>query len=180
MSYKFEIYQLASLARQKLGHLASKTDHDLRCLVLHANLLDNLLLELSEDYEKSRAPDKESLAIYHANLHRSSEPVIQVKEMNEDADSGDDESSEDELAQDFPTTRYSPPMLSHDTDTDSESEYSDSESENEAMNDLAIDVELSSPTASISPHGATHLESIDKDDGLLLHRTHSNWNFNAA
>ena len=44
-----EIYFLASKAQSKLTHgQASKSNHNLRVLVSHANILDNLMESLSE------------------------------------------------------------------------------------------------------------------------------------
>lgn len=43
-----ETYMLASKARSKLTREASRQDHDLRILVSHANMLDNLMEELSK------------------------------------------------------------------------------------------------------------------------------------
>lgn len=41
-----QTYYLAHKARAKLSHEAAQSDHDLRLLVGHANLLDSLMLEL--------------------------------------------------------------------------------------------------------------------------------------
>ncbi|PHH50474.1 hypothetical protein CFIMG_007407RA00001 [Ceratocystis fimbriata CBS 114723] len=43
-----QTYYLAHRARSKLGAEASRSDHNLRVLVGHANLLDTLMLELAE------------------------------------------------------------------------------------------------------------------------------------
>ena len=43
-----QTYYLAHTARKKLTIQAARADHDLRLLVGHANLLDNLMLELSD------------------------------------------------------------------------------------------------------------------------------------
>ena len=42
-----EIYFVAHSARGKLSREAAKADHDLRKLVLHANTLDNLMIDLA-------------------------------------------------------------------------------------------------------------------------------------
>jgi hypothetical protein len=43
-----QTYYLAHKARAKLSHEAARSDHDLRLLVGHANLLDSLMLELAD------------------------------------------------------------------------------------------------------------------------------------
>ncbi|EHK98357.1 hypothetical protein M7I_5830 [Glarea lozoyensis 74030] len=43
-----QTYYLAHTARGKLSHEAARSDHNLRLLVGHANLLDSLMLELAE------------------------------------------------------------------------------------------------------------------------------------
>lgn len=43
-----QTYYLAHTARGKLSHEAARSDHNLRYLVGHANLLDSLMLELAE------------------------------------------------------------------------------------------------------------------------------------
>lgn len=50
-----QTYYLAHTARKKLTTQAARADHDLRLLVGHANLLDSLMLELSDaEQEKER------------------------------------------------------------------------------------------------------------------------------
>jgi len=170
MPFSVETYHLAELARHKLLLQASQADHDLRQLVLHANLLDGLLLELNlaelerakEDQQstertssKPRRRAKASgispaVALQHARLHGTDQPVIFMSEMGEDA-------VEDEES--------SPPMLAHDSgsESDSGSDYSDSDQED-------ISSALTSPTTSIS-------EEIEinsgKEENLQLHRTSS-------
>lgn len=48
-------YRMASIARNKLCAAASRPDHDMRVLVSHANLLDNLIFHLNSDREQERA-----------------------------------------------------------------------------------------------------------------------------
>lgn len=177
MSYKFETYRLAETARQKLLYHASRTDHDLRCLVLHANLLDTLLLELNSENDQNKATDGDSLptlATYHARIHGSTEPVILVTEANEDASDDEDEDEEPQTFLTFKSSPDSPPMLSHDTDSDSE--YSDdSDTEHEDSDSFKINSISGSP---VTPEDESVLLKVDeKDDGLELHRTISHWRF---
>lgn len=165
------------MARQKLLYHASQADHNLRCLTLHANLLDNLLLELNNENERNAKSDRDTLptlAAYHAHLHASTEPVILVTEGNEDAE---DEEDDLELPA-FPnlkSTPTSPPMLTHDTDSDSE--YSDdSDPELDDSDGFEFSPIHGSPTTSISDDDSARFASNQNKDELSLHRTPSHWN----
>lgn len=50
-----QTYYLAHTARGKLSRQASRADHDLRLLVGHANLLDNLMIELQDAERQQEA-----------------------------------------------------------------------------------------------------------------------------
>ncbi|KAF4553704.1 Hypothetical protein D9617_6g094360 [Elsinoe fawcettii] len=50
-----QTYRIASTARGKLGMEASRSDHNLRLLVGHANLLDSLMLELANAEREQEA-----------------------------------------------------------------------------------------------------------------------------
>lgn len=184
MAARYEAYRLAGMARQKLLYHASQTDHDLRCLVLHANLLDNLLIELNVEDEAAAkmASDRDTLPTlitFHSNLHGNRQPVIYVTETQADADASDDEEDEEEEEELHAslTRTLSPPMLFHDTDTetdtDSESEYSDEENEHDAEH-VEVKSASSSPT-SISPPSSQTFKTELEHQGLSLHRTRSNW-----
>jgi hypothetical protein len=97
-----QTYYLAHTARRKLSKEASRADHDLRILVSHANLLDNLMLELSNaEQEQQRWVDRTAVSDSH-NKNRqftSEEQHIQwadqttveyVEESSEDSDSDSD------------------------------------------------------------------------------------------
>ena len=174
MSFDFHAYRLAELARQKLIREASRADHNLRCLVLHANLLDNLLMELNgekqdlRDAERERGRGRErgreispAVVLQHARLHGTREPVVIVREAGEDAESDDeDEDSEG-----------SPPMLSHEGESDEDSgEDLDSEDEHgEVFSALPA-----SRTGGTKGEN-TSLTQAKVEDGLELHRTLSGW-----
>jgi hypothetical protein len=186
MLLKFEAYRLAGMARQKLLYHASQTDHDLRSLVLHANLLDNLLIELNGESDTEDVTDRDTLPTliaYHSNLHRNVQPVILVKKTNANA-SSDEEDSEDEDSQSSITRKSTPPMLSHDPDTDpdtdSESEYSDSETDQDSSNDFEVHAEPISPTASASSTETQQMKVENENERLSLHRTYPSWRFKAS
>ena len=137
MPYTFSTYRLAELARHKLLNAAAMPDHDYRLLVLHANLLDNLLEKLDQDQdkhttstssqsvlfkrrtrEKARDGRREGLAEVvrqHALLHGKSEPIVFLEASGENTV---EEGEEEEV----------PPMLTHesseDEDEDSGSDFS--------------------------------------------------------
>lgn len=48
-------FRMAGLARSKLCAAANRPDHDMRVLVSHANLLDNLIFQLNSDRDQQRA-----------------------------------------------------------------------------------------------------------------------------
>lgn len=81
------IYQLADIARAKLIHQAERADHDYRRLVLHANLLDNLLLEL-DSQRQAEARTKEEVMRRHMMLHKTQEPVVFLENEAEIEDGG--------------------------------------------------------------------------------------------
>jgi len=77
-------YRLAELARHKLLHEASQPDHNYRLLVLHANLLDNLLEELEVEEDLARRKEQiRRLERLHARLHGSTEPVVFLEGVKE-------------------------------------------------------------------------------------------------
>jgi len=177
MSFNFELYRLAEIARQKLLHHASQADHDLRSLVLHANLLDNLLLELNDENPSSTMTDRDTLptlAAYHARLHGSTEPVILISEMNENARDDEDNVEQQHTFENIRSSAGSPPMLYH--DFDSEPESSD-DSDSDQDDDLEVEAVPTSPTSSMSEDERAHLKLAEKGNalGLGLHRTVSNW-----
>jgi hypothetical protein len=182
MAFNFQLYRLAELARQKLLHHASQTDHDLRFLVLHANLLDTLLLELNDESPPSKISDRDTLptlAAHHARLHGSVDPVIIVTESNENAREDDEDSDEDEEEpQTFLNLRASagsPPMLYHDSDTGSEYSSSDESDDSGHEDDTDTRIEPSSSTSSISDEEGIRSKPEEKSSGLGLHRAISNW-----
>ncbi len=78
-----QVYRVASTARSKLQYEAEKSDHSLRLLVGHANLLDTFMGALSEDTERLRKDHQ-----------RHSKHLEQLSESdsddNEDIDSDSD------------------------------------------------------------------------------------------
>jgi len=97
-----QTYYLAHTARGKLSSEASRSDHNLRLLVGHANLLDSLMLELAEAEQEQESWFNQSVK----KATRTEEPkhiqwadtVVEDPEEDwqaEDADSSDSESDYD-------------------------------------------------------------------------------------
>jgi hypothetical protein len=97
-----QTYYLAHTARGKLSHEAAKSDHNLRLLVGHANLLDSLMLELAEAEQEQESWFNQSVK----KASRTEGPkhiqwadaIVEEPEEDwqaEDADSSDSESEYD-------------------------------------------------------------------------------------
>lgn len=125
-----ETYLLASKARAKLTKEAAKGDHDLRVLVSHANLLDNLMESIHN--HKFPKQQQQPSSILHktttpSNLHHTTTVTFV------DEDELDDEfSSDDDVVEDDDEINYT---INYDSDSDSDSEddedYEDYELESE-------------------------------------------------
>lgn len=97
-----QTYYLAHTARGKLSHEASRSDHNLRLLVGHANLLDSLMLELAEAEQEQESWFNQSVK----KATKTEEPkhiqwadtIVEDPEEDwqaEDADSSESESDYD-------------------------------------------------------------------------------------
>ena len=62
MSFDLQTYRLADVAREKLWHEAARPDHNLHQLMLHANLLDDLLAEIKA-LESSHSDEVDQKAV---------------------------------------------------------------------------------------------------------------------
>lgn len=174
MPFDVQIYRLASIARDKLCREAARDSHNLRCLVAHANLLDELLIELSaprggpaEYYGFDLLPRPVPKAT--ATAPRPSRPVVvTVKESSE-------HELEDEVHSGSDSSPSSLPMLYHDTDSDSDS-GSDSDGNSEDGDDFETAITSNSPpTSPTTSVSATEEDVEPNEDDLALHRTKSGW-----
>jgi hypothetical protein len=89
-----ETYFLASKAQSKLTHEASKNNHNLRVLVSHANLLDNLMESLSKKKMLPETPLKPTYVSQYNNTSQFS--TIHEEEEEDDEDYSEEEYSEEE------------------------------------------------------------------------------------
>lgn len=172
MPFDPQVYRLASIARDKLCREAARASHDLRVLVAHANILDELLIELN-------APGGASTDYYGFDLlpqevrteRAARRPVVvTVKEAGEHE--LDDEHSRHLSSESSPSSL---PMLSHDFESESDS-GSDSD-ESDDSDDFETIITPTSPTDSSN----TSMSSVDEEDvepdesDLGLRRTKSVW-----
>lgn len=150
-----QTYFLAHSARGKLSKEASRSDHDLRLLVGHANLLDSLMVDLASAEQEQERWFNNSVSGAKTEeepkpAHQWAESIIEEPEADweaEDAESTDDESEYDE---DEETTQSTPsePII-----TTTEIEEEDDDEEN--YGDLAL-------TRTSSRHSPPEL-SLDSD-----------------
>lgn len=149
-----QTYFLAHSARSKLSREAARADHDLRLLVGHANMLDNLMIDLANAeqeqerwFNKSLSGSRESEEISHQ------ETIVEEPEADweaEDAESSDASDDEDEkdidmeyddeedesLALTRTVSRHSPPELTHDDESDSDEEHMPPSPPNLSLEDI--------------------------------------------
>jgi len=88
-----QTYYIASTARVKLGKEAVKSDHNLRRLVGHANLLDALMVELRDAERQQEAWFNRSVASARReeDRHMQWAESIEEEEDSDDSDSDIDE-----------------------------------------------------------------------------------------
>jgi hypothetical protein len=111
-----QTYFLAHTARGKLSHEASRSDHNLRLLVGHANLLDSIMLDLAQAEQEQESWFNQSVK----GATKNEEKHIQW------ADSIIEEPEEDWEAEDA------------DESSDSDSEFSDDDAELESAGFLSL------------------------------------------
>jgi len=130
-----QTYYVASTARSKLGKEAGRADHNLRLLVGHANLLDQLMVDLADAERESENWLNQSIR----EASRPEEPrrVQWMDSIAEDyeVDDESDEESDDELDETemftLPAKIKSAPVTisSNAIDEDEDAEYDEDEEE---------------------------------------------------
>lgn len=130
-------YFLAHQARGKLARAAARPDHDLRVLCGHANLLDDLMLNLASAEQEQERWYHESLAgaraekqvVEHEDTIMEEAEEYEVEDSSSDSDS-DYEEDEDQFEESLALTRttsrpaQSPPELILEEDSeDSDEEH---------------------------------------------------------
>jgi hypothetical protein len=121
-----QTYYLVHAARSKLSREAARSDHDLRLLVGHANLLDSLMLDVAN-------AEKEQERWFNNTVRIASKPVKPVSQHIRWADTVEEESIEDyEEDSDISSD-------DSDSDSDSDSDYDEEELQ------IAVAVAAASP-----------------------------------
>lgn len=182
MPFDPQIYRLASIARDKLCREAARASHDLRVLVAHANILDELLIELNTP--KYEAPEHCTFDLVPRSttaptVHRG--VVVTVKDSFEHQ-VDDDGAFETPRHLTLDTSPSSLPILSHDSsesESESESDSSDSSDSDADSDDDEFETVITptSPTDdSNSAVSSADEDDVEPDEGdLALHRTKSGW-----
>ena len=155
-----QTYFLAHTARGKLSKEASRADHDLRLLVGHANLLDNLMLDLAnaEQEQENWFNQTVSSAKAAEEEKKEQEPSKHIKW----ADAIVEEPEEDWQAE----------------DADSSESDSDDDSDDEPMTATTIAIAKPLSAATVTTREIYDEDMEDEDDeedyeGLALTRTTS-------
>ncbi|CAG8974639.1 hypothetical protein HYALB_00012107 [Hymenoscyphus albidus] len=167
-----QTYYLAHTARGKLSSEAARSDHDLRLLVGHANLLDSLMLELAEAEQEQESWFNQSVK---KAAKTSEEPrhiqwadsVVEEPEEDwqaEDADSSDDEyDSEEEIEMEAHMAALQR-VTSHqitEVEEDDDEEFEDDGEEDYAALQLTL-----SPSHSASPPELDHDSDSSEDEAM--------------
>jgi hypothetical protein len=175
-----QTYFIASTARAKLGKEACKPDHNLRRLVGHANLLDNLMLELRDAEREQEAWFNHSVkkAEDHQTQHiRWADTMVQDEEYD-DEDSSDSDSDSDfdeaEFEMATPLRRIrSPPV----TITSQEVEELEADDTEDVYEDLEDSPELALTRTDSHPPELIH-DSDSEDDSPPASPPQPNFSFN--
>ena len=151
-------YMVASTARSKLGREASRGDHHLRKLVGHANLLDQLMIELA-------SAEREQEAWFNQSVRKASKSeesrhiqwMDQVVEEDEDSEDSDSEDEEDGIFSIMPVRKMkAAPVEISSTEFDEDAEF-DEDSDDE---DLALQ---RTPSKHSPPELSYEDEEMDSD-----------------
>lgn len=138
-----QTYRLAHRARGKLSHEASQGDHDLRLLVGHANLLDNLMIDLQDAEREQDAWFEQSVAVASKPSEPkkvSFAPSVHTQEFTLDVPDASDEEE----------------------DADSDSDYEDDRKPAR----LAVPQQSSRRTRAVSPPAKPIDFSYDDDEAM--------------
>ena len=161
-----QTYYLAHTARGKLSKEASRSDHDLRLLVGHANLLDSLMIDLADAEREQESwfnhTVKGATKAAEAPKHiQWADTIEEEAEEDSDAESSDGESEYDE-DEEIPSAKTvslrhipSPPMAVSPTEFDMDSD----EDDDDAEEDLTL-----TRTSSRTPPELLHESDSESDD----------------
>lgn len=126
---------LAHVARQKLALEASYDDLDLRVVVGHANLLDNLMMYLATT-EQEHEPKQEQTRVAHFNQSRQRQ--LNTINTNSLAELDGEEEQAEDLSDDDDSTDDETEFHHIDSKTVATSELSDTDSDDQAEEEFAL------------------------------------------
>jgi len=163
-----QTYFLAHSARGKLSKEASRSDHDLRLLVGHANLLDSLMIDLASAEQEQERWFNQSVSGAKASeeetpSHQWAESIIEEPEADwdaEDAESTDDDSTYDEETEEE-NTKTAAPTLIITTEVDEEEE--DAEDDEAEYGELAL---TRTPSRHTPPELSSDSDSDSEDEHM--------------
>lgn len=160
-----QTYYIASSARTKLGREASRSDHNLRLLVGHANLLDTLMVELQD-------AEREQEAWFNDSVRKANKPAAQrhiqfidaiSEELEEDSDESDDDVYDEEIEEKVSAPVLPAPALY----TVSTFELSEEDDDyDEEFQDFEYDDEHALTRVESHPPELSHGDSDSEDESL--------------
>lgn len=183
-----QTYFLAHSARGKLSKEAARADHDLRLLVGHANMLDQLMIDLANAEQEQERWFNRSLSGAREEEPEVSheETIVEEPEAEWEAEDAQSDESEDEeeqhqiedvevddeedesLVLTRTVSRHSPPELTLDEDSDSEDEHMPLSPPNLIMDALTEKHSTAIDNGSLFP--STKSESLGSDGFYLPSR----------
>ncbi|KAL1301786.1 hypothetical protein AAFC00_005981 [Neodothiora populina] len=157
-----QTYYIASTARTKLGREASRSDHDLRLLVGHANLLDVLMVELQDAEKEQEAWFNDS--IRKNNKSDQSRHVQWIDSIAEEyEDDSDSDSDSDIYEEDEPEFTMSLQQSEY-TVTSREIEEDEEDELDFELQDMEYDDEHALTRVDSHPPELVHEDSSDSED----------------
>lgn len=167
-----QTYFLAHTARGKLSHEASRSDHNLRLLVGHANLLDSIMLDLAQAEQEQESWFNQSVKGATKNEEKHiqwADAVIEEPEEDWEAEDAEDSSdSESEFSDDEAELEQAGFLSLHRVQSHSammvdqeEEEYEDDQEEDYASLSLSR-----SPSHSASPPELDDDSDSSEDDSM--------------
>ncbi|KAF2735064.1 hypothetical protein EJ04DRAFT_512061 [Polyplosphaeria fusca] len=159
-----QTYYIAASARSKLGKEACRSDHDLRLLVGHANLLDSLMLELADAEKKQE--EWFNNTVRKASKTEEPRHIQWADSIAEEPEEEEDESdSESDYDEDGDFDMIAPPRrLVQAPINITTTEIEEDEDEDDFYDDLEDDEDLAlTRVASQSPPELVHDEDSDDE-----------------
>jgi hypothetical protein len=180
MPFDPHVYRLASVARDKLCREAARDSHNLRVLVAHANILDELLIELNapregptEHYGFDLLP-KSAAGSAERAVRRKVVVTVTEASQHELEDEAHHEASAHLISN---PSSSSVPMLYHDSESESDSgSDSDGDSGDDEFDETVFTPSSPTDTSNTSMSSVDE-EEPDEEDLALVRTKSSIWRF---